>query len=127
MQNVQNCNNYEGAYENDKKNGYGVFNWESGNVYKGNYKDDERDGYGEMFWTDGHRYQGDWVKGIQHGKGKMISPDGSVKEGLFDNNTYIGPEGGMKDREENSPDPMSNNPSNRVSASRINQIRSKMI
>ena len=60
LQNVQNCNNYEGEYEFDKKNGYGVFNWESGNVYKGNYKDDERHGYGEMFWVDGSKYQGEW-------------------------------------------------------------------
>ncbi len=28
-------NNYEGDYAFDKKNGYGVFEWESGNVYKG--------------------------------------------------------------------------------------------
>ena len=28
-------NNYEGDYAYDKKNGWGVFEWESGNVYKG--------------------------------------------------------------------------------------------
>jgi len=42
----------------DKKNGYGVFTWESGNVYKGYYKDDERDGFGEMTWVDGSMYKG---------------------------------------------------------------------
>jgi len=31
----QKCNSYEGHYEHDKKNGWGVFEWESGNVYKG--------------------------------------------------------------------------------------------
>lgn len=25
------CNCYVGSYANDKKNGYGVFSWESGN------------------------------------------------------------------------------------------------
>ena len=49
-------NQYDGEYTNDRKNGYGVFSWESGNIYKGNYLDDERDGYGEMFWTDGSFY-----------------------------------------------------------------------
>jgi hypothetical protein len=53
-----NCNMYDGDYQNDKKNGYGLFTWESGNIYKGNYKDDERDGYGEMNWTDGSSYKG---------------------------------------------------------------------
>jgi hypothetical protein len=40
IQNSVSCNNYEGEYQLDKKNGYGTFTWESGNVYKGNYKDD---------------------------------------------------------------------------------------
>lgn len=55
---------YEGAYENDKKNGMGLFTWESGNYYKGCYKDDERHGYGEMYWKDGSCYKGEWVHGI---------------------------------------------------------------
>lgn len=84
-------NQYDGEYANDRKNGYGVFAWESGNIYKGNYVDDEREGYGEMFWTDGSIYQGEWKAGIQHGYGKMTFPDGSVKEGQFENNMYIGP------------------------------------
>lgn len=54
------CNQYDGEYANDRKNGFGVFSWESGNVYRGGYLDDERDGYGEMFWTDGSFYQGEW-------------------------------------------------------------------
>ena len=58
------CNQYDGEYQYDRKNGYGVFSWESGNIYKGTYVDDERDGYGEMFWTDGSIYQGEWKQGI---------------------------------------------------------------
>jgi hypothetical protein len=58
------CNQYEGDYVADKKQGYGVFTWASGNIYKGEYKEDERDGYGEMKWTDGSIYQGEWNKGI---------------------------------------------------------------
>lgn len=34
------CNQFEGEYRRDKKNGYGEFHWQSGNVYKGNYVDD---------------------------------------------------------------------------------------
>ena len=87
----QTCNQYEGSYENDKKNGLGLFTWESGNYYKGCYKDDERHGYGEMFWKDGSCYKGEWSHGIQNGAGRMEFPDGRVKEGLFENNTFKGP------------------------------------
>ena len=83
---------YEGQYENDKKNGMGMFTWESGNHYKGCYKDDERHGYGEMMWKDGSCYKGEWKMGIQNGVGKMEFPDGRVKEGLFENNTFKGPQ-----------------------------------
>lgn len=45
---INKCNHYDGDYAYDKKNGWGMFEWESGNVYKGMYVDDERHGYGEM-------------------------------------------------------------------------------
>ena len=43
-----------------------------------------------MYWTDGSLYQGEWRNGIQHGHGKMVFPDQTVKEGLFENNVYVG-------------------------------------
>jgi hypothetical protein len=58
------CNNYDGDYELDKKNGWGVFEWESGNCYRGEYVDDERHGYGEMHWIDESQYKGKWVHGV---------------------------------------------------------------
>lgn len=66
---VGNSDTYEGSYRNDKKWGYGIFNWASGNVYKGNYEADSRNGYGEMYWTNGSYYKGNWMNGIQHGEG----------------------------------------------------------
>ena len=37
---------YEGDYLDDKKNGFGEFQWSSGNKYIGAYVDDLRQGYG---------------------------------------------------------------------------------
>ncbi|CAI2359156.1 unnamed protein product [Moneuplotes crassus] len=88
--NDQECNQYDGEYENDVKNGFGGYKWKSGNEYKGRYKDNLRHGYGEMFWTDGSVYKGMWHKGIQHGKGRMEFPDGNFKEGIFQNNIFQG-------------------------------------
>ena len=75
-------------YEDDKKNGYGVFEWESGNRYEGNYLDDERHGYGVMKWTDESVYMGIWDGGIQHGVGVMVFPDGVKRAGIFEENVF---------------------------------------
>ena len=92
------ANNYRGDFLNDKKWGYGVFNWTSGNIYKGNYRNDEREGFGEMLWTDGSSYKGDWKNGIQHGYGIMQFSDGSSIKGYFKNNIYLGETLGQKIR-----------------------------
>jgi len=73
------------------KHGFGIFQWSSGNKYIGQFKNDEREGLGKMLWTDGSIYLGEWYKGIQHGYGIMVFPDGTRKEGMFDNNIYVGP------------------------------------
>jgi hypothetical protein len=91
INNDQACNQYEGDYESDLKEGYGVYKWKSGNIYKGSYQADIRHGYGEMYWTDNSAYKGMWCKGIQHGKGRMEFPDGKVKEGEFENNIFKDP------------------------------------
>jgi hypothetical protein len=38
--NLVNCNTFEGTYENDCKEGYGEFIWDSGNIYRGKYVKD---------------------------------------------------------------------------------------
>lgn len=81
-------NSYEGEYLLDKKNGNGIFEWESGNVFKGQYVDDERNGFGEMSWTDGSIYKGQWMKGIQQGIGLMIFPNGERRAGFFNFNVF---------------------------------------
>ena len=82
-------NNYEGEYVEDKKHGYGVFEWESGNVYSGFYNNDERHGYGVMRWTDSSTYMGTWEAGIQQGVGIMIFADGTRRAGFFDQNLFV--------------------------------------
>jgi hypothetical protein len=81
-------NSYEGDYLNDKKNGWGYFEWESGNTYRGRYVNDEREGFGEMRWTDGSVYRGTWHKGVQHGLGIMLFPSGDKRCGLFMQNVF---------------------------------------
>ena len=85
-----NCNEYEGYFESDLKNGFGIFQWASRNIYIGFFISDERNGIGEMRWTDGSKYIGQWKNGIQNGYGKMTFSDNSCKIGLFEKNIYKG-------------------------------------
>jgi len=85
------ANCYEGDYVDDKKHGWGHFEWESGNSYSGMYIGDERQGFGEMQWTDGSVYRGTWDKGVQHGVGIMLFPNGSKRVGFFSQNEFQGP------------------------------------
>ena len=86
--NMRICNQFEGEYRRDKKNGYGEFYWQTGNIYKGTYTDDLRQGYGEMHWVDGYNYRGYWLEGVQNGVGFMIFPDGQKKLGFFQDNIF---------------------------------------
>lgn len=63
-QNPSRFNQYEGSYKNDKKHGFGIFEWEAGNKYSGSYFNDEREGWGTMEWIDGSTFKGQWKEGI---------------------------------------------------------------
>lgn len=40
---------YKGALVNGKREGYGVYEWESGNIYNGNWKNGKRNGQGSFY------------------------------------------------------------------------------
>ena len=44
---------YIGEYENNKKCGYGVFQWPDGSCYKGYWRDDKQHGRGILVNQDG--------------------------------------------------------------------------
>lgn len=72
---------YEGEYENDKKNGQGMYRWSDGNVYNGEWKDDNRNGQGMYTWTDGNVYEGGFKDGDLHGQGTLKFPNGEALTG----------------------------------------------
>ena len=43
-----------------------------------------------MYWSDGTVYIGNWHKGKQSGKGCLRLPNGIVREGIFENNKFMG-------------------------------------
>ena len=65
-QNDRTKEKYKGHYTNDKKTGYGVYEWNNGWVYKGSFDNDFRNGYGVLYDSEGHiKYKGFWENGAQ--------------------------------------------------------------
>lgn len=64
---------YVGQWENNKKNGHGVFYYHNGAVYEGNFVDDVRQGFGKLTFLPGsvveEGYEGMWENDEWHGHG----------------------------------------------------------
>jgi len=58
---------FEGSWENDKPNGYGITKFGlNGDRHEGNYKNGLRHGLGIFLWANGDRFTGNFEQGIIH-------------------------------------------------------------
>ena len=80
---------YEGNYKNGKRNGFGIYHWNSGSRYEGSWVDDSRTGIGEYFWPDGSRYVGEWHGSKMTGYGTYYYPTGTVFKGKWLNDEKV--------------------------------------
>ena len=55
-----NGNKYDGEWQNDVKEGYGVLQYINGERYEGYWKDDKAHGKGTLTYIHGDKYVGDW-------------------------------------------------------------------
>lgn len=82
------------SYNGACKKGYAHGSGEAKGVadsYNGNFKKGLPHGLGVYIWGNGNVYTGNFSKGKMHGKGKLtLKGESKIKEGYFDNNTYIG-------------------------------------
>jgi hypothetical protein len=77
--------------------GEGVFVWPDGRKYHGQYKDDKKEGYGVFEWyltcnfrNDGRKYKGMWKNGKQHGEGEFWHPkENSWKRGIWNDGKRV--------------------------------------
>jgi hypothetical protein len=53
---------HKGFYENDKRNGFGMFTWPNGEKYEGFFVDDFRTGNGTYIWKEGDTYTGEPIR-----------------------------------------------------------------
>ena len=54
---------YEGEYERDKKNGFGIYKWADGSEYEGFFKDDLKEGEGTVRYKNGKIAKMLWSQG----------------------------------------------------------------
>jgi hypothetical protein len=74
---------YEGGYLNGKREGHGVYEYDSGDKYEGEYKNDLKDGKGKYEFSNGDIYEGYYKKGYFDGKGIYKYADGEIYTGEY--------------------------------------------
>ena len=57
--------------------------------YNGNYINDKKEGYGIFQWPNMRRYEGNWKNGKQHGSGNFITEKGQKREGVWENGVRL--------------------------------------
>lgn len=72
---------YEGDFKNDTKNGRGKITYKNGDMYEGYFKDDSKNGQAKMRYKNGDIYEGNWLNGDCHGICKMTYINGNIYEG----------------------------------------------
>ena len=52
-------------YENDKKEGKGIYKYDNGDIYEGYFKNDKKEGKGIYKYKNGDIYEGDFKNDIR--------------------------------------------------------------
>jgi hypothetical protein len=63
--------------------------YEDGSQYEGEWEDGKRNGLGTMTYEDGSQYEGKWEDEKRNGLGKMSYPDGRKQIGVWNNGRVI--------------------------------------
>ena len=51
---------YIGEWNNDIKEGKGIFYHNNGDIYDGEFKNDKKEGKGIFYYNNGDKYEGEW-------------------------------------------------------------------
>jgi hypothetical protein len=65
-----------GLFKSTKQHGHGTCYWTSGNKYEGNFENDSRNGFGIYTFSEDSsyefdRYKGYWKNAARHGNGTL--------------------------------------------------------
>ena len=74
---------YEGEFKNGKKEGYGIYKYNTGDIYEGEFKNDLKDGKGKYLYSNKEVYEGDFKEDHFEGKGVYIYNGGDKYSGEY--------------------------------------------
>ena len=74
---------YNGNWQHDKMEGYGVYKYTSGAVYSGEWQNNQHHGKGIYEFPDGSIHDGEWKYHKLEGEGMYIDRQGTKWEGQF--------------------------------------------
>ena len=80
---LANGQRYEGEFTNDSVTGRGVYHWPNGSRYEGGFLDGKFHGHGIRTWPDGARYEGDFLDDKRTGQGVHSWANGESYRGDF--------------------------------------------
>ena len=86
----QNNSKFEGQFEKNKFNGYGIEQFSDGSTYFGQYKNNEKCGIGTYKWGSGYQFQGEWKNGRPNGLGIFFDNKNRCYEGEWKNGMMNG-------------------------------------
>ncbi len=74
---------YDGEFNSDMKEGFGVLQYVNGERYEGQWKGNFAHGAGSLTYADGDKYVGDWIEGKKSGNGELIYVNGDKFRGQW--------------------------------------------
>ena len=80
---------YTGDYINGKREGKGIYIYNSGDKYEGEYKNDLKEGYGIYTYSNGDVYEGNHKAGLFDGKGIYKYAEGDIYDGEYKNDLRV--------------------------------------
>ncbi len=63
--------------------------FDNGNKYEGDFEDDKINGFGIYYFNDGNQWEGNFINGNKNGIGKFTDSNGNVKEVEYKNDVLV--------------------------------------
>ncbi len=82
---------YTGDFLNNRRNGFGLYEFPGGDRYEGKFVDGRMEGDGMYFFVNGDRYEGEFLDNKRHGVGTYFSENDRSTKGVWEAGLLIGP------------------------------------
>ena len=86
LQIYEDGSSYEGEFDLDEQQGYGVMYYANGSKYDGQWADGNAQGLGTFTTKSGTTYFGMWSSGKRYGEFEITKPNGSIQKCKYSSN-----------------------------------------